>query len=116
MKFYIHPLNPNYSPDYNDDFHAGWLFGIWANPWPALNSSDYLYQARTLEAAQDTRRKAEEASVHLPSVECKKSALELPDNMDAWCDAASRDILTVAVACGRPVNWNWDRSQGLSCR
>jgi len=107
MKFYIHPINPHYSATYADDFFAGWKFGIWEHPYPALEPFHYRYQSKHLEAARDTQKQAEKASRKLPDEPVNGEWMPLPDGVDAFSDTAARTILSPAALQGKPVRWPW---------
>lgn len=106
MLFYIHPINPHYAASHADDFFAGWQYGIWRHPHPALEPSDYEFQAKHLEAAQDTKRLAEEATPHLASIRVEADWLTLPSHVGPH-SAAAVALLEQAVTQARPVRWPW---------
>lgn len=107
MKFYIHPINPHYAATHADDFFAGWHFGIWEHPYPALEPCHYRFQSKNLDAARDTQKKAEQAARRLPDERVLGEWLELPDGVDAFSDLAARTVMATAALQGRPVRWPW---------
>lgn len=111
MKFYIHPINPNYSNSYLEDFNDGWHFGIWENPWPALESDHYRFQSRNLAAAEETQRQAQEASSQLPDIACEEPALVVPATQSLW-GHQSQEVLGQAIREGRPVDWCFQDRKG----
>jgi hypothetical protein len=111
VKFYIHPINPHYSATYADDFFAGWQFGIWEHPYPALEPCHYRFQSKHLEAARDMQQQAERANRKLPDAPVKGDWLALPSGVEAFSDTAARTIMAQAALQGRPVKWPWHDSR-----
>ena len=104
MKFYIHPLNPNYTSSYLEDYNEGWTFGIWDKPWPALESDHYLYQSKHLQASQETCQQAQDASKDIPDIVCDQNPLVFPASKSLWGHEAQA-VIRQAIEEGRPVDW-----------